>query len=172
MENSAIPVRSWLKMFANPVALCWQFIRNLLKHCLVILLREKSTQLASGNVLIKECRQIQIPLCSQQGEYKPALLHPCVRMSDKVRTWCCADLARWFPGGKWLYVPLAQGTGTTSSTPLCSSPGDVQERIRVTDSSQKPPAPLSLGSLEGHKGLVTDMDLLRWQEVTAQHAGM
>lgn len=47
-----------------------------------------------------------------------------------------------------------------------------RRETRVTDSSQKPPGSISLGSLEEHKDPVRDISLLRWQDVAAQHAGM
>lgn len=120
MENSAIPVRSRLKMFANPAALCWQIIRNLFNHCLVILLREKSTQLALRNMcrLKKRVQTNQIPLCSHQGDSKAALLHRCVRVSDWVRTWCYAVLSRCFPGGRWLLFPGAGSRHSMLSSAL------------------------------------------------------
>ena len=50
--------------------------------------------------------------------------------------------------------------------------GGMQKRITVTDFSQKLPQPGSLGSLQERKDLVTDMDLLRWQNVTNSQPSM
>jgi len=60
-------------------------------------------------------------------------------VSVLVRTQCCADLARWLPGGNWLRFIWPREQALHAQLMSAPAHGGMQKRIRVTDFSQKLP---------------------------------
>lgn len=114
-------------------------------------------------------------LCSQQDGHKPALiqnLHSCVTISSiLVVTSCCADMARWLPGGNGLRFICPRDQAIYARLLSAPARGDMQERL-VIDFSQKLPQPNSFGRLMVCRDITTDTDLPRWQNVTNRQRSM